>query len=333
MRIERSATSISWIPSESIPGLLRLPFDRGVMHYDPPPPLKLTDLDGMRRRGEFRFANQLRAYVDVDEGRITNGGYLGGKVMGLTPVTAGPLRLMLPTKGNRDIQWQPQITDIEATFVQTAGGRPGFSFLKPTWRWPFLVTKPFTIWTTINLTISVDGTASQTLGGASPFPRHWLYDNDGDLVSKSALTRNQVWVRTAFGAHTPWGGEDDAPVVAHPETPLERVLADEIMQGGEPVVRNWVPGDLLFRQASEATSVALVLDGMFEVRVDGRVVGHAGPGTVVGERAALESGHRTADMRAITDARTAEVPAGALDLGRLSELAQGHHREDTPPVP
>jgi hypothetical protein len=39
------------------PGLLKVPFSEGVMHYDPPPQLTLTDLEGMRRRGEFRFAN------------------------------------------------------------------------------------------------------------------------------------------------------------------------------------------------------------------------------------------------------------------------------------
>ena len=52
------------------------------MHYDPPPPLTLTDLDGMRRRGEFRFANRLRAYIDVEDGRITGCGYTGDKSHG-----------------------------------------------------------------------------------------------------------------------------------------------------------------------------------------------------------------------------------------------------------
>jgi hypothetical protein len=51
MRIERSATSISWIPSQSLPAPLKIPWDQGVMHYDPPPPLTITDLVGMRRRG------------------------------------------------------------------------------------------------------------------------------------------------------------------------------------------------------------------------------------------------------------------------------------------
>jgi hypothetical protein len=328
MRIERTATSVSWIPSDSIPGLLRLPFAKGIMHYDPPPPLRLTDLEGMRRRGEFRFANVLGAFIEVEDGRIVDAGYTGRNVMGLTPVSAGPLRILLPTIAHRLIQWQPAVSDRKATFVQTGGGRPGFSFLKPSWRWPFLVTKPFTIWTTIRLTIDVEGNTTSALSGASPFPRHWLYGNDGDLVQKSAITRNQVWARTAFGSHSPWGGEDQAPEVAEPETPLERVLANDIMQRGQPTIRQLRAGDVLFRQGEPGTSVVLVLDGMFDVRVDGEKVGEVGPGTVVGERAALEAGRRTADLHAATDARVAEVPAGAVDVDLLAELAQGHHRED-----
>lgn len=73
----------------------------------------------------------------------------------------------------------------------------------------------------------------------------------------------------------------------------------------------------------------MVLDGTFEVRVNGQVVGQVGPGTVVGERASLEGGRRTADLRALTDARVAETAPGVLTAGQLSELAQGHHREDS----
>ena len=68
------------------------------------------------------------------------------------------------------------------------------------------------------------------------------------------------------------------------------------MQGGRhPAVRNLRAGEFLFRQAQEGTSIAVILDGNFEVRVNGTVVGQVGPGTVVGERASLEGGRRTAD--------------------------------------
>lgn len=50
MRVGSSVTSISWIPSEAIAGVTRLPFDLGVGHYDEPPPDRIdaTRLEAMR---------------------------------------------------------------------------------------------------------------------------------------------------------------------------------------------------------------------------------------------------------------------------------------------
>jgi CRP-like cAMP-binding protein len=73
----------------------------------------------------------------------------------------------------------------------------------------------------------------------------------------------------------------------------------------------------------------VILDGTFEVRVNDEVAGQVGPGTVVGERASLEDGRRTADLRALTQARVAETAPGVFTAEQLSELAQGHHREDS----
>jgi hypothetical protein len=330
MRVERSTTSLSWIPSDSIPGMMRIPFARGMMHYDPPPPLRIGDLEVMRRRGEFRFANRLSAWIEVSEDKITGAGYSGGTMMGLTPLTAGPLRIMLPTKRNPEIRSAPQIIGSKAVFVQTAGGRPGFSFLKPTLRWPFLVTRPFTIWTTIELAIGADGTCAQRLLSVSPFPRHWLYDDNGNLAEKAALTRLKVWATTVFGTHTPWGGEGqgETPAVADPETDLERALSEQIMRHPDrPTVRHLKAGEFLFRQGDQRTSVALILDGNFDVRVDDKTVGRVGPGTVVGERASLESGRRTADVLATTDARVGEVSPERLEPALLEALALSHRRE------
>lgn len=331
MRIERSATSLSWIPSDSMLGLMGIPFTKGLMHFDPPPPLHITDLEVMRRRGQFRFANRLIAWIEVTAGKITAAGYRGETLMGVTPLTAGPIRIMLPAKRNPEIQRAPQIIGSEAVFVQIAGGRPGFSFLKPSWRSPFLVRRPFTVWTTIEMAIGADGTSTQRLLGASPFPRHWLYDDQGGLVEKAALTANKMWARTVFGRHTPWGGEDQTPVVADPESELERTLAEQIMSHPDHTkIRHMKPGEFLFRQAEPETSLALILDGAFDVRVDNRTIGRVGPGTVVGERASRESGLRTADLLATTPARIGEVPADQIDPSLLDELALAHRREDHP---
>jgi CRP-like cAMP-binding protein len=59
----------------------------------------------------------------------------------------------------------------------------------------------------------------------------------------------------------------------------------------------------LITQGEDATQVYLILDGTFVVERDGEQVAEIGPGAVVGERAALEGGVRTATLRATTRAR------------------------------
>ncbi len=82
----------------------------------------------------------------------------------------------------------------------------------------------------------------------------------------------------------------------------------------------------LVRQREIGTEVFLILDGMFVVDVDNEEVAEIGPGAVVGERAALEGGERTATLWARTPGRVASVPSGALDPGALGSLAATHHR-------
>jgi CRP-like cAMP-binding protein len=66
---------------------------------------------------------------------------------------------------------------------------------------------------------------------------------------------------------------------------------------------------------------------MVEVEADGTILAELGPGAVLGERASLEHGHRTATVRAVTDCRIVSYPASHLSLDDLRELATGHHRE------
>src|ERR1700683_554786 len=84
-RQEGLVTSLSWIPTEAIQGAQRLAFDSGITHYDPPPPTEGMDVEQLRDQDRFRFANELRAFVTVDDGgQIVDCGYLGGGLMGAT---------------------------------------------------------------------------------------------------------------------------------------------------------------------------------------------------------------------------------------------------------
>ena len=190
---------------------------------------------------------------------------------------------------------------------------------------PFVQFWPSIAWTTLALTINADGTSSHELVGASPFPRHWIYDHDGQLVQKSGTIDFGKWFNESYGDRTPWGAQDSPAVVAAVESALERSLSSAIMSGDEkPTIRTIDEGDELVRQGEAGTDVFLILDGIFVIEVDGEEVAEIGPGAVVGERAALRDGTRTATLRARTKGRVAGVPFYALDMDTLGDLSVAH---------
>jgi cyclic nucleotide-binding protein len=328
-RFESSVTAITWIPSEAIEGFSKIPFELGVTHYDQPPPDEIDDLEELRRTDRFREANELRAFVDVDAGRIVDYGYLGKGHIGATTVRLGPAAIRFPGVHLPDVQHEPEVSETSVRFVQTVGGRMGIPTPRPVPRKPYAQFWPSIAWTTLELTINADGTSNHALLGASPFPRHWIYDAGGKLVQKSGLVDFKTWFNDSFGIHTPWGAYDSPAIVTSVESALERQLSGLIMRGGaKPAIRIIEAGDALTTQGETATTVYLILDGMFVVEVDGREVAEIGPGAVVGERAALGGGVRTATLRATTRARVAEADADLLAPLALDGLAAMHRREE-----
>ena len=99
------------------------------------------------------------------------------------------------------------------------------------------------------------------------------------------------------------------------ETSLEREMSRTLMREGQPWVRSFEPGDVVTQQGEPVEGLFVVLDGMLSVEVDGREVGDVGPGAVIGERAALEGGTRTATLRAVTPVRVARASAATVALG------------------
>jgi hypothetical protein len=327
-RFESSVTAISWIPSEAIVGLSKVPFEMGVTHYDQPPPDHFEDLEELRRTDRFREANELRAFIDVEDGRIVGHGHLGQGHIGATTVRVGPAAIRFPAVHLPDLRPEPEVTPSSVRFVQTVGGRMGLPTPRPVRHKPFVQFWPSIAWTTLALTLNVDGSSRHELVGASPFPRHWLYDHDGRLVEKSGVIDFTTWFNNSFGERTPWGASDSPAVVATVESVLERQLSASIMRdGAKPKIRTISSGQVLLEQGAPGTEVYLILDGIFVVEVDGNQVAEIGPGAVVGERAALEGGLRTATLRATTRARVAEVPPDGLNPHDLDTLAATHHRE------
>jgi hypothetical protein len=329
MRYESSITSISWIPSEAIPGIMRLPFDLGPFHYDDPPSDRLTDLQSLLNAGAIRFANELRAWVEVENGLIVGHGHAGRGWMGRTKLGFGSRKILYPTIGLHDIRPEPQTSKLSVRFVQTTGGRPAVPLPRTLNRPPFVQIVPPIVWTTLAVTINADGSSKHEVIGASPFPRHWIYDNSGTLVQKVAVTDFNTWSGEIFGERTPWGAEDSPAFVTEVETALERELSQTIMRGGmKPKIMKLKVGEALVEQGQAGDELFLLLDGVLSVDVDGKALAEVGPGAILGERALLEGGKRTATLRALTATRVAVANADQIAPEALAELATGHRRED-----
>ena len=67
MRYTGSVTSVSWIPTDAVTGVaLKMPFEIGLAHYDPPPPDTITDLRRLKP-GDLL----------TEQGAVAGGGALG----------------------------------------------------------------------------------------------------------------------------------------------------------------------------------------------------------------------------------------------------------------
>jgi hypothetical protein len=334
MRYESSVTSLSWIPSEAVPAGMRVPFDTGILHYDTPPPDQIEDIAALRAADRFRFANVLRAWIKTGpDGTITGYGYGGGGpaggFLGATTVRAGLLHRTFQAVQLPDRQRTPEEGPGWVRFSQTVGGRTAIPSPRTVSRPPYVQWQAPLVWTTLSLTLHAGGRTEYAMTGASPFPRHWVYDDQGRLTHKSGLTDPKSWNRDSFGEHTPWGDQDSEALVTAVETALERTLSGQLMHGAaKPRIEKVKAGATLIRQGDPGTAVYLLLDGVIRVERDGEALAEYGPGVMLGERALLEGGTRTSTVTAVTACRVASVEASQFDRDALAELASGHQREN-----
>jgi hypothetical protein len=338
MRYESTVTSLSWIPSEAVTGGTKAAFEGGFTHYDQPPPGEIGlpgspgDPEELRQADRFRFANLLTAWIETDAaGAISAAGYGDGSggLMGSTTVRVGAARRTFQAVGLPDLRREPEHGDGWVRFTQTTGGRTGMPAPRRVAHPPFLQWQAPTVWTTLTLTLHASGRAEIGVPGASRFPRHWIYDGAGMLARKSGLTDFGEWYRKSFGKHTPWGDEDSSALVVAVETALERELSVRLMHGDvKPRITTFPAGATLVRQDSRGSDVYLVLDGVVRVERNGEFLAEYGPGAMLGERAHLEGGVRTASLVAATPCKAASVDGAALDRSALAELSGQHRREE-----
>jgi hypothetical protein len=328
-----AVTAVSWIPSEAVEGLPRVPFDLGVLHYDDPPPERLVawqDVEALWRQDRLRCGHRLSGRAFVESGVIVDARYdhssrgvLGGTTVRMARASTRFLGVELPC-----LRHPPQITPDAAVLSQTFGGRTAVPAPRRVRSRRHVRLVAPTVWTTLVLRLGADGAVDCRLHGASPFPRHWLYDDTGSLVAKTGLADFDSWYRDDR-SETPWGDEESPALVTAAETALERTLAVEVMRSGTSPDIVVVPaGQTVVRQGERDDTLYLLLDGVVAVEVDGQQLVELGPGALLGERAVLEGGHRTATVRAVTRVRLAAVPPERLDRAALADLSGRHRRED-----
>lgn len=301
--------------------------DVGIGHYDQAPPdqISAADLERLRDEDRFRFANNLAAWVEVEDGVIVDAGYSGGGFVGSTTAKLG-LSVTIPGVGFPILQDLPRVEDGKAVFKQTAGGRTGAPLPRRIDRPPFVRMTAPTAWTTLQLTIDTQGKAEFELIGASPFPRHWVYDTDGALAAKSGVIDFADWTRHHDHDRTPWHDFEREVLMSEVESQVERALSGEVMSQKPDLVKLDADQNLI-EQGQHGESIYLILDGMLEVSVDGEAVAELGPGAIVGERAVLEGGKATATVTTKTPIKAAQINADLLDRSELEKVAAGHRRE------
>ena len=213
--------------------------------------------------------------------------------------------------------------------MQTTGGRTGLPAPRRVKHPPFVQFRAPTVWTTLALTIRADGTSSFEVVGASKFPRHWVYDADGEITAKVGLANFKDWYRDAFGKHTPWGDHDSKALVTAVETALERQLSVTIMSAGErPEIRTIKEGKHLVQQGDPGDST---LPPPRRRAVGARSTARRWPRWARASSSASgpcsRAGVRTASLQASTDVRVAVAPADQIDREALLALRE-HHRVD-----
>ena len=168
-------------------------------------PTTWSDLEELRRDGPVPRGERAagvhrgRGRPDRQAGHLGQG-HIGARRSGSDPRPSGS-----PPSTCRTSRPEPEVDGSSARFVQTVGGRMGLPTPRPVRHKTFVQFWLLIAWTTLALTLNADGSSSHELAGASPFPRHWIYDDEGHLVEKSGVVDFATWFNDIFGNRTPWG--------------------------------------------------------------------------------------------------------------------------------
>jgi hypothetical protein len=321
MKIDASATAITWLPFAALDRMPFVPLELAVAHYDEPPPSMAPDLERLRREDAFREANKLEAWIEVVGGEIVDYGQHGLSLLSDPGLELEHGQVAFPSIEFPVIRPEPEVGDGWVRFTQTVGGRIGLPAPRPIAGRAYFHVGAISAWTTLEVQIHSDGSSETRLLAASPFPRHSLYGSDGRLLDVFG------GVEFELGDGSPWGDEETPAFAAAVESELERRLAASILWAGAKLVRRRIePGETLVKQGHAGVDLFILLDGLLDVEIDGETVAQVGSGAILGERAVLRDGRRTATLRAVRSSRVAVLDPNQIARPKLAEISASRAR-------
>jgi len=322
MRFQASAMCLSWIPPEALEGAFKAPFRLGVAHYDAPPPPNSPDLDALLAEDAIRFANEIHGSVEVDRGRIIDYNLSGRGRLGSTTLRLRSRGLTFAAVAMPELVSRPDVSDTQVTFTHTAGGQTGVPVPRAVPHAPFWRLSAPLAWSTLRLTMRANGTSEPGIADASPFPRHYLYDTNGQLTQKTALIRYRDWLRHADYDCSPWSGSHDpVPVARAVRSEVEQVLADSILTSGVWRQQRLPAGGRLRDLAITNSEVHVLLDGVLVIEIDGQPAIEVGPGAIFDPALRTPESKARVTVLARTASRIALMPRDSLDDRALLDVA------------
>jgi len=195
----------------------------GPAHYDQPPPDERPDVAALLAADAIRLANQLHVWIEVEDGQITGHGMSGGERLGSTTLRLRTRGVTFAGVALPDRAPPPEVHGDRVRFTQTAGGHTGAPLPRAVPRSPFWRLTAPVAWSTIALTLGADGSSQAEIAGASPFPRHYLYDSIGRLARNTAVIRPPARPASGHAAERP----ADRPLRGPPAPRRAAALRDQ----------------------------------------------------------------------------------------------------------
>jgi hypothetical protein len=321
VRLTAEATCLSWIPPTAVEGAFKVPFGWGVAHYDNPPPDTSPDVEELLSADAIRLANQVRAWVEVEEGRIVRHGMSGGGRLGSTTVRLRKRGVTFAGVALPDLVHPPEVLPDRVRFRQTCGGHTGAPVPRAIAHPPYVRVSAPIAWSTIVLTLRADGSSESEIADASLFPRHYLYDTTGRLTHKTALIRYKDWLHKSEEEHSPWAGVSEPVPVTGVKDVAERSLADTILMSARYEQYRLSAGSMFGSRPIRDDQVAVLLDGQLVVLLDDEPAVELGPGAIFDPSARSTESKEHAKLRARTDTRFALLTRHELDSDALLDVA------------